>query len=100
MDERQFMKVAAEAMSDETILPVNISIMQAWMLVSGLQLATRHPGIGAPLREHLVGIARQFQEAIEQQHPGAHEALEMGWKQQFDVKRDRPFSKNSRRHQQ
>lgn len=84
MNEKEFMKVAGPAMSDETLLPVTIPIKEAWLLVSGLQLAARHPRISLPMRRTLIAIARQFQQAIEEIHPEAHEALEMGWNTKHD----------------
>lgn len=84
MDEQQFMEITSRVMSDQTRLPVSISIMQAWLLVSGLQLATRHPGISSYMRDELTRMARQFQGAIEVIHPEAHEPLEMGWNPELD----------------
>lgn len=78
LDEQQFIEITSRIMSDETRLPVSISIMQAWLLVSALQLATRHPGISPYLRDALTDIARQFQGAIVAIYPEAQEPLEMG----------------------
>lgn len=84
IDERKFMEITARVMSDKTPLPVVISIMQSWLLVSGLQLATRHPSLSPYMKDHLTEIARQFQDAIVAVHPEAKEPLEMGWNAEND----------------
>jgi hypothetical protein len=80
MNRQTFEASARAAMSDETVLPVEIDIQSAWFLVSGLQLAIRHPDISDEQRAVLVSIGRTFQGAIEALHPEAHEALELGWR--------------------
>jgi hypothetical protein len=85
MDQNRYMDIVSRVMSDEQPLPVVINIKEAWLLVSGLQLATRHPEISEAMRAALTNIARQFQEAIEQAHPEAGECLEFGWDPDKDV---------------
>lgn len=98
MNEQQFVQLAAQVLSDDRTLPVEIRIKEAWLLVSGLQLATRHPDISTHMRQALIDIARQFQSAIAEVHPEAQQALEMGWDQTKDVKPAPSWTKNSRRH--
>lgn len=82
--EPQFIGIAKKVMEDETILPVTIHIKDAWILVSGIQLATRHPGLHGPTRRWLIDIGEQFQAAIIALHPEAEDLLEMGWDQTKD----------------
>jgi hypothetical protein len=84
MNADDFKKVALAAMTDETALPVHITISDAWMLVSALQLSVRHPGLHQPLKDRLTEIARQFQASIAELHPEANQALEMGWSEEYD----------------
>lgn len=80
----QYMRIARRVMRDETPLNLTITISNAWILVSALQLATRHPVMGQPLRQHLEHIARQLQAAIVERHPEAEALLEMGWQPEHD----------------
>jgi hypothetical protein len=84
-DQSQFMEVASRVMSDESPLVTHIQIKEMWLIVSALQLATRHPGISPYMKDALTQIARQFQGAIVEIYPEANELLEMGWTPQFDV---------------
>ncbi len=60
MNSEEFMRVVSIAMSDQTVLPVHLTFADAWILVSALQLATRHPDIHEPLRDRLTDIAKTF----------------------------------------
>jgi hypothetical protein len=91
VDEKKFMEITAKMMSDKTPLPVTIDIMQAWLLISGLQLACRHPEMDDKMRKALTHTARQFQAAIVAVHPEADELINMGWDTSFDVDKDGNF---------
>lgn len=78
-------------MSDKTPLQVDIDIMSAWLLISGLQLAVKHPGISVHMKKHLTRIGRAFQARIVEHHPEAEELLEMGWNSEFDVDENGDF---------
>lgn len=97
MNEEKFMQVVAQVMRDDRVLPVNIHIREAWLLVSGLQLATRHPDMPERTRQALVEITHQFEGAIIELHPEAKIALEMGWDHAHDAKPAPSWTKNSRR---
>ena len=88
MNSEEFMRVVSIAMSDQTILPVHLTFADAWILVSALQLATRHPDIHEPLRDRLTDIAKTFQAAIEDVHPEATQLLNMGWDPTYDGMED------------
>lgn len=91
IDEERYVEITAKVMTDDTLLPVSIHIKEAWMLIGGLQLATRHPGLSPVMRAALENIARQFQLSIVDLHPEAKPLLDMGWDERFDVdKRDQP----------
>lgn len=76
---------AKPILSDERILPVEIHIHDAWILISGLQLALRHPGITAGLRGSLSDICGQFEGAITELYPEAAELLAQGRDPEQDV---------------
>ena len=85
MSEQQYLAVVGKIMQDETpIMPI-IKIKEAWLLISGLQLATRHPGISPMMKRALEHIARQFQAQIVEDYPEAAVLLEMGWDEANDV---------------
>lgn len=83
-NEAAFRKVVGKVISDKTLLPVTIDIAQAWLMVSTLQMATRHPEISPQTKAQIESIARQFQAAIVELHPYVNELIEMGWDVQFD----------------
>lgn len=84
MDIKRYEDKVAEIMKDTTPLPVVIDIQQAWLLIAGLQLAYKHPGIGQALANHLEHVGRQFQQAIVEVRPDADELIEMGWNSEYD----------------
>lgn len=84
MNDEQAMEIVRECMTDERPLTVNITIKDAWLLVSAIQLATRHPELSVYTKDSLFSTARQFQTAIENVHWEAHELMEMGWDTQYD----------------
>ena len=77
--------VVAAVMSDHQPLNVHIDIMQTWLLISAIQLATRHPGLNTTTKTHLTQTGRAFQQAIVDYHPEAAELIEMGWHSEFDM---------------
>ena len=83
--EEKFLEITKKVMSDDTPLPVMIDIMQAWLLVSGLQLLIKHPDVSQQMKDVWEHTARQFQEAIVELHPEAKELIEMGWNTDYDV---------------
>ena len=85
MDEAQFIEATRRVMSDQQTLEIHISIMQLWILVSAIQLTTRHPGLHKPLKEALIKVAHQFEDAITLIHPEATELLAAGWDPHYDV---------------
>jgi len=87
IDETKFKVITAHVMSDEQPLAIEISIKSAWLLLSGVQLVTRHPGLHSRTKEEFEHIGRQIQEAIRDVHPEADELMEMGWNPEYDVPR-------------
>jgi hypothetical protein len=85
MNEKKFMAIGKRVMSDDTEIETTIDIKQAWILVSGLQLLCRHPGVSQAMKDIWTHTGRQLQEAIVTLHPDAEELLEMGWNTDFDV---------------
>lgn len=91
MDAEQFVEIGVKVLKDDTPLTVTIDIMQAWILVSGLQLLCRHPGVSQQMKDIWTHSGRQFQEAIAEAHPDAEELMEMGRNTDFDVDEEGVF---------
>jgi hypothetical protein len=85
MSEERFLEMAAKIMSDNSPLPVMISIKEAWLLVSCLQLGTRHPHISPTQTSMFEQVGKQFQAAIVERHPEVSALINMGWDERFDV---------------
>ena len=94
LSEQRFVELTAKVMSDETPLPVTIQIKEAWMLISGMQLCSRHPGLSRIMRDSLEHIGRQFQQSIVELHPEANPLINMGWDERFDVDRSDSIDMN------
>ena len=95
MNDETAMRIVSKCMSDETPLTVNIAIKDAWLLLSGIQLATRHPELSVYMKDSLFESGLKFQTMIEAIHPEAHEFIEMGWDRRFDgveTLDDEPFA--------
>lgn len=84
-DDQADIATVAAVMSDATPLPVIINITQAWLLISGLQLACRHPGVSNYTKTQWELIGRQFHDSITMLHPEADSLLERGWDADYDV---------------
>jgi hypothetical protein len=85
MNADQFIEATHRVMSDQTPLTVNISIMQAWLMVSAVQLAWRHPGLSGAMKRHLREIADQFGDRIVEIHPESRDLLDAGWQPEYDI---------------
>lgn len=79
------MDVAVKVMSDKTPIVMNLSIVDAWMCVSTLQLGTRHPHITEFQRGFFLQVARKFEAVIVEHHPEAKPLIDMGWDARFDI---------------
>jgi len=91
ISEDEYMKITGQVMRDKSPLTVSLSIMEAWVLVSNLQLAHRHPGTSDAMKEYVQTIAKRFEAAIVEIHPEAEPLIEMGWNPQFDVDENGDF---------
>lgn len=91
MDEQKYIEITKKVMSDKSPLMVDIDIMSAWLLVSGLQLTVKHPALSEHMKKALTGLAHQFQARIIEVHPEAEELIEMGWNEAYDVDEDGEF---------
>lgn len=79
MDDDQALAIIGAVLTDKQPLQVNIRIQEAWLIVSAIQLASRHPGIGEAQRGALIDIAEQIAAPIIERHPDAASVIEMGW---------------------
>ena len=64
---------------------MQVSTQEAFILVSQLQLALRHPGNCGPTSDVARDIAMTLQQGIMSQVPEAKGLLERGWETAFDV---------------
>lgn len=85
LDDEKMLKIARAAMTDETPVPVTISVANLWFLVSALQFTVRMAATGDAFKDRLKNIAKQFQGAIEDAHPQVTRILNMGWDSAYDV---------------
>lgn len=85
MDEQTALGIMRKVMPDERLLLLDMRIRDAWFLVSALQLASRHPEMGAAQKARMIAVGQQLQDAIVERHPEAEAVLEMGWDEQYDV---------------
>ncbi len=88
IDEQEYMAIVTRVMQDKSRLDIQINIREIWLLISGLQLVTRHPGISEYMKDAITHIAMEFQVVVENKYPETHELLEMGWNTGFDVDGD------------
>lgn len=65
----QISAIAAECMTDYAPVPVEIGVPEAWMLVTGMDLALKYPGYGDALRLSLAAATEQFRNAMIQRNP-------------------------------
>lgn len=73
--------IEAEARGDEKTTLV-LGPYAAYMIITTIQLATRHPDVGEPLKEQLRDIARQFESMFAGLPAG--ELLALGWDPRYD----------------
>lgn len=84
MNDQQATEIVRECMTDERALTINMTIKDAWLLISAIQLATRHPELSGYMKDSLFSSARLFQVEVEAVHPKAHDLIEMGWNIEYD----------------
>lgn len=88
MDEQQMrrdMEKVSKVLTDKTAVLVSTQIGQLWLMISTMQLATRHPGMAKAMRAEIEQIGRQLSRAIVEMHPEVADILEMGWQPEHDV---------------
>lgn len=85
MNEARYLAVTGQVMSDNTELMPIIHIKEAWLLISGLQLASRHPQVSGLMKQQWRDIADQFAEEIIRLHPEAETVIDIGWDETHDV---------------
>lgn len=75
-------RLAVEVMSHPVQL--NLRGESAWYLLSAIQLACRHPGLGARLKANLERMGRTIQRSYEDT-PWVWELADKGWYAEYDV---------------
>lgn len=84
MDEKQFMEIGTKLAVDPTTIELQMDMLNGWVLVSALQLATRHPEMSGVMKQMLTKLGRGIQGRIAEKYPDAGKLLEKGWHKQFD----------------
>jgi hypothetical protein len=91
LSQQEMMAITQRVMSDKTPLDIRINILELWVLISLLQLTTRHPDLPEQMKQFAIHHGRQFQKAIATAHPEANQVIEMGWNTRFDVDKSGSF---------
>jgi hypothetical protein len=77
--------IMGNILEDGARVQITLTIAEAWMTVSAVQLVLRHPDIHMKMRIQLEHIARQFHPVIAEVSVEAERLLEMGWHPEYDV---------------
>lgn len=88
MNEDQALEITKRVMSDTKPIRLTINIMELWMIVGHLQLASRHPSLSDTLQQFVRHTCDQFIDAIAAKYPEAREVLEMGYDPTHDIPQD------------
>jgi len=84
LSDKEFAAIVGKVMSDPTPLAVDIDMQSAWLLVSFLQLASRHPHMTQEMQRRAIKLGQHFAWAIVSAHPEAETAIQMGWNRSND----------------
>lgn len=78
-DEKADLKVLKALAQDETMFTPIISGIDAYLLISALQVALSHPEMSPEMVDNLTEIAMAFQTVICAKHPDVKPILDAGW---------------------
>lgn len=87
LDEKDGLAALARLQADPQTVAVEMSKVEAFMLLGQLQLALRHPHNRGPSSDVARGVARSIQEALSRGDPVLARLAEMGWDPAHDVPR-------------
>lgn len=87
---RDDLQIAAQVITDKTPVRVHIEVKDLWLIVVGIQLASRHPEVSVVVKEMWEYLARYFQSMIVEIHPEAESVIEKGWHPEHDVELVQP----------
>jgi hypothetical protein len=91
MSEAEMLEITARVMKDQEPIQFIIHMMDAWVLVSQLQLVTRHPDISDAMRKFAEHTGHEIQKSIVAKYPEAEAVINLGWNTRFDVDRAGDF---------
>jgi hypothetical protein len=77
---KKFREIGTKVLGDKTPITITISITQLWVLIGGIQLATKHPRLPKHTKDHLTHIGRELEQPLIRQYPEVKELIERGWK--------------------
>lgn len=86
-EERDF-REAVELIGQIPPVHLEIAGIEAWVILSQMQLALRHPGNIGPASKAAYQLARTLQSLIAPQGTALGRLAERGWHEVFDVPRD------------
>ena len=72
-------------MGDYEPLELSITIRDAFEIVGGIQLCSRHPDVPQDLMAMCIQAALQIQERVIEHHPDAWAVMQMGWDPASDL---------------
>jgi hypothetical protein len=80
----------AEFRQLETLPPIvlELTAVEAWILLSQIQLACRHPENTGPSRKMVEGLARRIQDVLAQT-PALYAIAQRGWDPDYDISEQR-----------
>ena len=88
LSDKEQMEIIKKVMSDKTVVPIQIDISDAWLLLSALQLVYRHPELSQFMKDAIFAYGDKFAERIIENHPAAAPLIQMGWDVSYDVEAD------------
>ncbi|GEM_PF-2522008 len=83
--EEQFLEEAKKIMQDDAPMPMVSTVRDLWLVISGVQVACRHPQMSSYVLNNLQRITQEWIDSIAEHHPDAKELMEMGWQTEHDV---------------
>ena len=94
-DERYFLEITAELLTDHKAQVVGSTIAKWWLVLSAIQYAWRDKNLSAPLRQAYREIGDKLAHLILGDHPDAHRIIEAGWNPELD----QPASSSDQRNE-
>lgn len=79
MSEEHDLEITRQVMSDPVKIEAEVTLAEAWLLLSAIQFSTRVPNMSTEMLEAMTRVGRKWQRKIAKLHPEAEQILEAGW---------------------